>query len=258
MKALLFIFIVLFFIACDKITQNPLSNNTSAKKELPAKLVLTGDSGYIYKPQALPFLFNAGLTDTIQNNVWDLSDNQDTLGKYYKVATTGHYFACLPDYSAPYRCHIIMEIGTDGTLIKAERFCYGSYACCWENRYDGFKRYGNYFGIKTCGTGTSYCSGSLYLFKTVLPQDDQTPISLHCWQGNIGFGGMSQSLESDMVFNSENSLTVHYQLEEGNVDEESMVFTAKTTKRFAFTYQFDGCQWLPGDQAKVEELLPMF
>lgn len=57
-------------------------------------LVLTGDSGYFTKSQALPYLLAKGLTDTSgaywhNNNI----NQSDTIGKYFRANQPGHYIA---------------------------------------------------------------------------------------------------------------------------------------------------------------------
>ncbi|MCW3085172.1 MAG: hypothetical protein JWP12_2538 [Bacteroidetes bacterium] len=240
--------IIIFAIALLLITASSLPNNLAFAEN--NGLVLSGDSGFVIKKDGLRFLLSHALTDT-KDSFWDQIKNTDTIGKYYKVKKSSNYFMCLIDYSSKYtfETHLLMELTPTGKLIKSQRFFHGHSACCWNNYYEGFNKTGNYFSLKTCGTGSGYCGSYLYIFKNILPQDQQKAIPESYWST---FGENAQSLNSILEFKG-NQLVVHYELEIGKLDD-STNFNVDSTKRFDAKFYFKNNKWITPDSAKFDGL----
>lgn len=142
-----------------------------------------------------------------------------------------------------FETHLLIELNPNGELLKVERFFHGNYPCCWNNYYDGFKKFGNCFGLMTCGTGSGHCSSYLYLFNDIFPQDQQNSILIESWFG--GEGDISQSVSSEIEF-KEDKLVLNYKLENGELDDD-LNFIVKETKKFDVNYYFKNNRWVTND-----------
>lgn len=169
MKLLYIPLLLLLFLLHTKCqNQEKLFSNSSGKM-----LVFdsTLDSGYITKQLGLPYLILNNLTDRID---WDYVSDNDTIAKYYRKPKTDNFFICFIDLSLEYdfETHLICEITSYGELLNYKRLFHGNYSCCWNNYYDGFQKYGDFFGVDICGTGSGYCSGNIHLFRHSVEQVD--------------------------------------------------------------------------------------
>jgi hypothetical protein len=209
------------------------------------------DSGYITKNAGLKLLLIYGLTDTI-NSSWDLINASDTIAKYYKDQETGHYFICSIDYSNIYNfeTHVIFELNKIGELVKKERFFHGNYPCCWNNYFSGFNKYGTFYGINICGTGSGYCAKYLLLFKNLIPQNSQKLIPIEYWS-NSG-EGETQSLGSFMII-EKNEIWMHYKLDIGILDD-SLNFKIDNTREFNVKFKLNQEIWEMEDSTLFEGL----
>ena len=213
-------------------------------------LIPTGDSGFVTKKDGLYFLLWHGLTET-KDSFWNQIKKTDTIGKYYKVKESGNYFVCLMDFSRQYtfETHILLELTPSGKLIKSERFFHSNYACCWENYYEGFNKIGNYFSLKICGCGTDLCLGRLYVFKEILPQDQQQPIPSYSW---VNYEGSSTVVNSTLEF-KDDQLLMHYEEDSGRVDD-SANFNIDSVKCVDVKFYFKNNKWITPDSAKFDGL----
>lgn len=209
-------------------------------------LDLSKDSGFVTKKIGLPFLIAHQLTDTIGTYWKDYIKDSDTIGKYYKIQETGHFYYCTIDRQPDdFETHLILELNQDGKLLQSERFFHGHYHCCWENRYEGFQKYGDYLGIKTCSTGSGFCATHLYLFKNLVPQDSLESVLIDYWEAMGGEDRNPRSLSSSLTI-SKDVLLVHYKLEEGKIVNDTR-FKVQKTRRFDVPYIHKNHQWLPQD-----------
>lgn len=215
-------------------------------------LKLSLDSGFILKNTGYQYLLLNSLTDTSKN--WLLIKDSDTIGKYYRVGNSDTYFMCLIDYSEAFtfETHILIELNSDGKLIKSERFFHGNYPICWGNYYDGFNKYGDYFGIDICGTGSGYSADYLYLFKEISPQENQNSIPINYWSSFSIGSNLSESLSSTMEF-IDDYLIMHYLLENGELDD-NYEFTVKKSRTFDVKYIFKDKKWITNDSIKFDGL----
>ncbi|RYD80371.1 MAG: hypothetical protein EOP53_08130 [Sphingobacteriales bacterium] len=168
MKILNLIAILSLMCSCQE------NNNSFRMDTRENQKLISGDSGFIKKADGLNLLISYKLTDTT-NSFWRQIKDNDTIGKFYKIKETGNYYLCLLDVSSKnnWATHLILELNKNNEIIKTERFTHSNYHCCWKNDYEGFNKYGEYFGLKIFGTGSGYCATYLFLFKELLPQKSQ-------------------------------------------------------------------------------------
>jgi hypothetical protein len=245
MKQTLSISLFIFFFACTNKEKETLNKT---------KLILTQDSGFITKEVGLAFLLSNSLTDS---SSWEHCNQTDTIGKYYRMENNNHYIMCLVDYSGYcYENHIIIEINENGELLKSERFFHGNYFP-WNNVYDGFSKYGDFFGIKT---GAGLASSVLYLFKEVTSQDSILPIYFSC--GTPNFECFFFYFHTPFMEWKKDELILHYTFEEREVkyDEKRDDFITKIHNRSKFTinYFYENGKWNTTDKDKLKELEDYF
>ena len=212
------------------------------------RLVFSGDSGYIRAAEGLPALRAAGLTDTL--HPYNGFQSTDTVGKYYRIPERAGYLVCASQLSHD-EGHTLAEIGTDGRVVRAEPFYHGNYACCWTGYREGFRKYGDFFGLKICGTGSGHCADYLFLFQEVIPQAPQYGI-LMAYTSAIGPNGIRESLSGTLSLHQD-SLKVHYLLSfrqrrpNGN--------PGKTCKEpFDLWYRWNRDGWHASDSARLARL----
>jgi hypothetical protein len=237
---------IIFAFCSEQVENNSLVIDKSVSIN---KLELLMDSGFVTKKVGLPFLLSNNLTDTTESS-WEIVNDNDTIAKYYKVKESGHYYYCSIDLSRQYsfETHLIIELSSEGEIIKSERFLHGNYSCCWNNYYDGFNKYGDYYGIDICGTGSGYCTTYLFLFKNLIPQNSQKEIPINYWSSSGE--GESYSLSSSMNLNKE-IIIMHYRLDEGELDD-SLNFKINKSREFDVEFNLIKGIWTTNDTAKFE------
>jgi hypothetical protein len=238
--------LILLATSCSSKRENhaPKSNPSLSGAHL---LPLLQDSGFVLKKDGLPFLLSNRLTDTTDASWNHLNDN-DTIAKYYRINQTGHFYYCTVDLSKKYtyETHLLLELTPDAKIIKSARYFHSHYSCCWGSYCDGFNRYGDFFGIKTCATGSGFCASNLYLFKTLVQQDEQSLIPLGYLEA-IGVERRPQRVSSTLEI-KRNELIMHYLTEVGDLDEQGN-FKVKKTKKMNATFIFRNNQWVCRDSA---------
>ena len=218
------------------------------------RLNLAQDSGYISSGDALRFLLDAKLIDTIRGETQDgdiqyfylpddtidsnrlykhwLSDElTDTIGKYYAFSDTGNYIVALSLGSDL----LLLELTPQSDIVHCDLYGHGSHPCCWNSFDDILKRYGSYFGISTCGTGSAYCSSNLHLFKD-RTNPKQHGIPVYEYAGALG-EMPGHILTSNMQFVADSILVVQYELEKFTEDcnaERKNISTCRFTVEFVY------------------------
>ena len=230
--SIVFIFILLVLnTSCRRFIENP------DKSKIFERFV--ADSGYILKKEGISILLKIESNDTIDTNYSTLKDT-DTIGKYYKTKN-GNYLACVLDIIHPIRnaSPVLIEYTPKGKIINTENYYGGMYLCCWKNNYEGFKRLGDYYSIKTCGTGSGFCSGNIYLFKELEPQYKSIPLtawSRFCVYQAEGKPALACSITSKMSIKLD-TVTMHYKLKTLKPDEsEDVNFNVVNTDFFDIKY----------------------
>jgi hypothetical protein len=241
--------LVILLVSCKQ-------QHQSASNQFSDRFV--ADSGYILKQEGVTFLLKVKGNDTIDVNNSSLK-NTDTIGKYYKTKT-GNYIACILDIIHPNQnSHpVLFEYTPNGKVLKYENFYSGNYLCCWDNRYEGFKKHGNYYSIKTCVTGSGYCQGLLNIFKEIEPQSP-FGITENVWSSICVFQpdeapALACSLTSTMSIKSD-TVSMHYKLEhiafEGKDDEIRKV---KDTEFFDIKYIKKEMGWIAVDSMHISKI----
>jgi len=217
------------------------------------RLKLSDDYGYIRKNEGLKFLLSNNLTDTLKSYWYQITDN-DTIGKYYKKDNSKEYIICLIDLTAKitFETHLLMTINSEGNLIKSERFYHGNYPSCWSNRFEGFKKIGNLYFLKVCGTGSGYSSSKIYIFREIKPQTEQNPIVEGYWS-SFSNDGLSEYLTSEMEIKN-NYILMHYRIEKGELKLNDN-FKPKTIKKFDVKYILVNNKWMATDSSELKKLM---
>jgi hypothetical protein len=215
------------FLASSKSYKYPF-NKTSIGREI------SQDSGYIYKNNIFQIIA-IDHNDTLFRGL----DENDTIGKYYK-GRNGHYFSCIEQFEYGYPCYFLFESLSDRTIISREFYCVGMNNCCWNNRFDGFMKYGDYISFKECGTGSSaHCSSHLHLFKALKPQGEQGVITTtsYSWTGRKN---KYRELSSEFKITGDTAI-VHYKLQ--LVKQLSKKEKILSRKNFTIKYIMRGDKW---------------
>lgn len=214
------------------------------------------DSGYIQKKDALSLLLKLNMNDTIDLDYIKLKDN-DTIGKYYKKENSQNYYACITDIINPkyYPSHFILEVNPKGEILKNERYTNGFYLCCWKNEFEGFTKLNDYYFLKTCGTGSGFCSSEIYVFKEIIPQEKLNPILTSM------FNGMCESYKNKIlsctltsrIESKASSLVLHYKYNKGFITK-SQKFKIKSTEIFDVEYIQKENNWIALDSTKLNQI----
>ncbi|RBL89986.1 hypothetical protein [Chitinophaga flava] len=204
--------------------------------------MFTQDSGFIRKKDVLNFLKYNHLTDTTASG-WRFYPDSDTLGRYYRQPD-GNFIACLLDAgSESFETHLLMEVRPNDSIIKAERFIHWNYLCCWNNRYEGFVKCGDYYCLKICETGSGYCGTHVYIFKNVQPQDSLSGI-LGGYRASFGGWECTRYITSQPAIRGD-SLLMRYKLEEVNPDDSIPQPESVTSFEVLFLHKEN--KWIPVD-----------
>lgn len=206
--------------------------------------VFKNDTGYIIKRSALPYLLSSKLIDTTIAD-WSYTTDSDTIGKYYQLNKDSDYLACILDHGGDGRENLLLfETHPDGSVKKSYHYYYGTSHCCWTSAFDGFGRLGDYFFVRTCGTGAAMCTSDLYLFKTAQAQEEQQPISEWYWMGSNAEDPAIHEVLS-VVDVKGDSVTVQYTAIEG-VEPVKM-------DSFDITYRMTDNRWVPNDSTMLHK-----
>lgn len=241
MKPLLSYLILLsisaLFITLDK-------PNFTTSKEIKA-VEFKGDSGFILKPQAVKLLNTVRNIDTIDIG-WENYIENDTVGKYYKTSW-GTFYACILKPLSATR--VIIEMTPENKILKSEYFYSGTYHCCWNNDHEGFQKHGDYYSVRTCGTGSGYCAGELNVFQKI-PSKSSNSILESVWVSTC-FEGYSCSLTSIMKIRND-TVFMNYTLEKGILKKK---FKVKKTEKFDIYYTKKDSKWIASDSTNLGSYL---
>jgi len=203
----------------------------------------SADSGYIYEHDLLQKI----KFDTIDSLFSYINiDKNDTLGKYYK-GNNGHYFSCL-NASHGYEGYLLVETLANGTIIAQQPYSVGIHSCCWNKRYDGFKKYGSYISFRSCTTGTGICGGSIDLFKNLKPQSDVGSICESMWTA-LGYkGNYYQDITSTMQIKNDTVIMRYTCIDYKEKRNKKKI---KKTEKFTVRYVDKNSAWTALDSARV-------
>ncbi|HEY9262230.1 hypothetical protein [Chitinophaga sp.] len=206
--------------------------------------VFKGDTGFIIKRTALPYLLSAKLIDTSIAD-WAYTADHDTIGKYYHLNKDSGYLACILTYNKDGDEHLLLfEIDPDGCVKKTFQYYYGVSHCCWSAAFDGFGRLGNYFFIRACATSAAFCGSDLYLFKTAQSQDYQYPILEWNWVGSDAADPRMHQVFSVVAVKGD-SVTVYYKVMAG--------VEAVLVDSFDVKYRMVDNRWVANDSSGLKK-----
>lgn len=168
---------------------------------------LKGNTGFITKKEGINFLKKVTFPDTIDDS--SLQDN-DTIGKYYKIDNTRNYLICFNRYNEGMGLHrVLVEVNQKGKYINDEVFENGGRRSCWGKKpLSGFQKHGEFFEFVSCATGSGHTSRHLYVFKKLQPQNSIPSIIEYSWTA-LEYGTYLQSTRKY----KDNTLTMKYQLD---------------------------------------------
>ena len=168
----------------------------------------------------------------------------DTVGKFYK-GYKGHYFSCL-DASDGHVGYLIVETTANGTILSKEAYGVGVHGCCWENRYSGFKKCGDYISFRTCTTGTAVCGGSISLFKTLKPQEEIGYTSESLWYE--GAQEIYHDLTSTMNIKNDTVFMHYTNVLYKEKDDRKII---ENTTQFTIRYINRETKWIAIDSSEI-------
>lgn len=197
------------------------------------------------KSQAVKLLNKIRNLDTV-NLDWQHYKENDTVGKYYKTSWGTLYACIIIPFTAT---RVIAEITPENEILKSEYFYSGTYHCCWNNYHEGFQKHGNYYSIRTCGTGSGYCSGELNVFQTIAPKSANS-ILQSVWVSMCS-EGYSCSLSSTMKIRND-TVFMKYTLEKGTLKKKWKV---KKTEKFDIYYTKKDSVWIASDSTNLGSYL---
>ena len=134
------------------------------------------------------------------------------------------------------------------------------YLCCLSSNFDLFNKHGDYYSIKTCGTGSGFCSGNIYLFKEVEPQAESIPKSAWstmCAFQAEGVTAIACSLTSVIDIRSD-TVTMHYKLEQFELEEaeesKNEKYNVINTEFFDIEYVKRETGWIALDTTNLSKI----
>lgn len=211
------------------------------------KLRLVGDSGFFLKTEGVEILEQLGMSDG-KDVGWKHFSEQDTIGRYFRSNESGHYLLCIIDVQdkIDFETHVLIELKQKGEssfkVLATERYQHGNYPCCWNNSYEGFRRFGNYFTFSCCGTGSGFCGENLYYFKKIRSQKQSRSIRDNYWSVDET-GAMKLSSEKELAGEK---LIYRYQIEHFVWKNEEKL-EAREKDTFSISYQMKNNKYLCDD-----------
>ena len=229
------------------------------------RLIFTNENGFITKDIGVTFLIANSLIDTTKNKKeWKEINQNDTIGRYYRIDSSNNYLMCLPYSLNSFNLKILLiKINSNGKLVKSEKYDFGS-AHVWNSYYKDFDKFGGFFSIIAqggFGCGQYYCM-KLYLFKELFPQDSINYIRLQeqkiMYKNNSSNKEIIKSYWSSIEIH-ENTLIIHYKLHKGKVKikkNKSTVFKFCIFGKKSFTvkYLYENGKWSTNDEYHLKEI----
>jgi hypothetical protein len=265
-------FLILISSSCNRNKQGNLAESDAAKvdtvvaasdseynydsvfvvENVKCPNVFKRDSGFLRKKEALEILkiANHTLYDSIpfQEELKDIAEKA-YMGKYYKEKDQNKYILYIQYLSSS---NYIFEIYPDLNIIKYRDFPSGNYNCCWASDFDGFKKIGEFYSIRYCGTGSGYCAGHVYIFKD-LDNVPENSIIEQCFMFNP-LEKKNLYLSSSVSNVTNISIRFSYEYIEKNADSEKLLLT----KHIDVEYALAGNKWVAKDNIDIQEMFGLY
>jgi hypothetical protein len=131
--------------------------------ESQESFLFSADSGFITKKIAMDLLKKYPSINNFQTLSFAtyITDN-DTVGKYFTDSKTKNKLILFAFTFT--QQNLLLEIDSSNSLINSHLFQHSIYNCCIDNINEGFRRLGNFYYVRVCGTGLGHCSTHFYLF----------------------------------------------------------------------------------------------
>lgn len=249
----------LFFVVINNKT---FALNIHSDTTSQTKLTLTQDSGFITLKEGLDFLLSNSLIDTAECmyfwrlgqtdtteyvSFWKLCSQMDTIAKYYRKGKSDHYIMCIFECpmivqkSPSLLSYDVIEINSDGELIKKERFL----PAHWRkiDYYNGFSKYGDFFGITVFRIWVGAVDSYLFLFKDVIPQDSIRPILLLYDAPPEGSRCAVHVFTSKMDIKKD-ELIFRYKKEIDKQRKNGVWIKKYRTKKYTINYFYEDGKWI--------------
>jgi hypothetical protein len=159
------------------------------------------------------------------------------------------YISDCPAIKSPYSDYYIIEINSEGKLIKMEYFS----PAHWRkiDYYNGFSKYGDFLGITVFRMFIGAYDTYLFLFKDITPQDSIYPICLEHFEDGYYNNSLFKSSTSKIEFIKDN-LIVHYTIEIYKRPYETN--KKPRTKYLTITYFYENGQWNTKENDKLKKI----
>lgn len=213
-------------------------------------LRLSGDSGFIYKKDGISALLSAFIFDTTDAYMTSIRQD-DTIANYFKIKATGNFLVSFTFLNGGY---FLLEIKSDGTVIKNQLYGHWNHPCGGNKFYKGVQKFDNYFYIQTNRTGSGYCSDNMYLFKNIESQDNQNSILEGYFLSmgeyiEIKNDWNSYILKSKMELKND-TVIMHYTFEKGVFDNKNK-FKINHIEKFDVDYVSKNNTWEATDSSNI-------
>lgn len=221
-----------------------------------------GESGYLKKLDALELIKLAGGNGVIRSESsyidftrWDEVKESEVMAKYYKDKHVGRYMVYVDNKACPFPDNMVLQVDIINKTIDRKTFPSGNYNCCWQGQFDGFKKVGEYYYIRPCGTGSGYCAADIHLFRD-LKKVPENPIAEYAWSSGFGDFPYLWLTTTEMELTLD-GVKFKYKYEEGeivDVDTTTSVLKAIKTLRFTIDYILVDNRWTAKDSTMLKAI----
>ncbi|NSL88290.1 hypothetical protein ECE50_015730 [Chitinophaga sp. Mgbs1] len=209
----------------------------------------TGDSGLVAWKAGMPFLVSAHLIDTGCN--WGEAKHDTVpLMKYYRMAGSDNYLACLYDLGeGTFGRWLLFEVTPAGKVLQRQYFYHGNYGGCGDGF--GFGRVDHLFYLRICGTGSAFSAAYLYLFQQLAGAEEQESITESIWQSIPGRGEQYEYLSGSVVSARPDTVVIAYSWETGKNYRDTVLRKVMEQKVFRMVYVKENSHWKATDSAAI-------
>ncbi|MEY5047345.1 MAG: hypothetical protein RLZZ175_704 [Bacteroidota bacterium] len=148
-----------------------------------------------------------------------------------------------------FETHLLIKINSKGEITDTSRFIHWNYPACIDGK-DALNKYGDYYGISICQTGSGFSAEYIYFFKDFVKQDKQNPILISLFSG---LGYQTEIVNSSLKIKND-IIKLDYEVETTQETYETKV----NLKQFKVDYFLKNNKWETKDSAKFEAIESFF
>jgi len=153
-----------------------------------------------------------------------------------------------------FETHLLMKINSKGEITDTSRFIHWNYPACLDGK-EALNKYGDYYGISICQTGSGFGAEYVYFFKDFVKQEIQNPILISLFSG---FGYQTETLTSSIKIKND-IIKLDYEVEvEYSGTEEEYYHSKVGKKQFNVNYFLKNNKWETKDSAKFDVIESVF